>query len=70
MEIVRMIRNRLKVRSIMSNVQVFMEVREQYGTFDRYIWHFTNGMPVVKFVGPVIIYGYLGAIGIIQDKLK
>ena len=54
----------------MSNVQVFMEVREQYGTFDRYIWHFTNGMPVVKFVGPVIIYGYLGAIGIIQDKLK
>ena len=23
-----------------------------------------------KFVGPVIIYGYLGAIGIIQDKLK
>ncbi|MHA6725131.1 DNA-3-methyladenine glycosylase I [Macrococcoides caseolyticum] len=38
MEIVRMIRNRLKVRSIMSNVQVFMKVREQYGTFDRYIW--------------------------------
>lgn len=93
-----MIRNRLKVRSIMSNAQAFMKVREQYGTFDSYIWHFTDGKPVVscfedeaeiptdnalsqqiskdlkkrgfKFVGPVIIYGYLGAIGIIQDKLK
>ncbi|QTQ08521.1 DNA-3-methyladenine glycosylase I [Macrococcoides canis] len=93
-----MIRNRLKVRSIMSNAQAFMKVRAQYGTFDSYIWHFTDGKPVVscfeneaeiptdnalsqqiskdlkkrgfKFVGPVIIYGYLGAIGIIQDKLK
>lgn len=93
-----MIRNQLKVRSIMSNAQAFMKVRAQYGTFDSYIWHFTDGKPVVsyfedeaeiptdntlsqqiskdlkkrgfKFVGPVIIYGYLGAIGIIQDKLK
>ncbi|MCO4097539.1 DNA-3-methyladenine glycosylase I [Macrococcoides canis] len=93
-----MIRNRLKVRSIMSNAQAFMKVRAQYGTFDSYIWHFTDGKPIVscfedeaeiptdnalsqqiskdlkkrgfKFVGPVIIYGYLGAIGIIQDKLK
>ncbi|QCT74083.1 DNA-3-methyladenine glycosylase I [Macrococcoides canis] len=93
-----MIRNRLKVRSIMSNAQAFMKIRAQYGTFDSYIWHFTDGKPVVscfedeaeiptdnalsqqiskdlkkrgfKFVGPVIIYGYLGAIGIIQDKLK
>ncbi|QUR94214.1 DNA-3-methyladenine glycosylase I [Macrococcoides canis] len=93
-----MIRNRLKVRSIMSNAQAFMKVRAQYGTFDSYIWHFTDGKPVVscfedeaeiptdnalsqqiskdlkkrgfKFVGPVIIYGYLSAIGIIQDKLK
>lgn len=92
-----MIKNKLKIKSIISNAQCFIKVQEEFGTFDRYIWSFT-GQPVTtyydkeqdvptdnelskavskdlkkrgfKFVGSVIIYGYLGAIGVIDDRLK
>lgn len=93
-----MIKNKLKINSIINNAQRFIEVQEAFGTFDQYIWSFTDFEPVItyydneslvptdnalsqriskdlkkrgfKFVGPVIIYGYLSAIGIIQNRLK
>ena len=37
------IRNQLKVRSAISNAQVFLEIQEQHGTFDAYIWQFIGG---------------------------
>jgi len=39
------IRNRLKVRSAIINAQEFLRVREEFGTFDRYIWQFVDGKP-------------------------
>jgi len=39
------IRNRLKVRSAIINAQKFLEVRDEFGTFDRYIWQFVDGRP-------------------------
>jgi DNA-3-methyladenine glycosylase I len=37
------IRNRLKVRSAVTNAQAFLKVRDEFGSFDRYIWQFVGG---------------------------
>lgn len=36
------IRNRRKIESAIKNAQKFIEVRNEFGTFDKYIWKFTN----------------------------
>ena len=40
------VRNELKIRSAIKNARAFLEVREEFGTFDRYIWGFVDGVPV------------------------
>jgi len=36
------IRNRAKIRGTMVNAQRFLEVKKEFGSFDKYIWQFTN----------------------------
>ena len=36
------VRNRLKILGAITNAQRFIEVQEEFGSFDRYIWQFTN----------------------------
>jgi DNA-3-methyladenine glycosylase I len=36
------IRNRLKIIATVNNAQRFVEVRKEFGTFDRYVWQFTG----------------------------
>ncbi len=40
------IRNRLKILAAINNARRFLEVRKEFGTFDRYIWAFVGGQPV------------------------
>ncbi len=40
------IRNKLKVHSAVSNAQAFIKVREEFGTFDKYIWGFVDNKPI------------------------
>ena len=42
------IRNRLKVASAVQNAKAFLKVQEEFGSFDRYIWQFVGGKPVVN----------------------
>ena len=42
------IRNRLKILGAINNAKRFLEVREEFGTFDRYIWGFVGGKPVLS----------------------
>ncbi len=42
------IRNRLKIRSAVTNARAFLKVQEEFGSFDNYIWHFTGGKPVIN----------------------
>jgi DNA-3-methyladenine glycosylase I len=42
------IRNRLKIASAISNAQAFIRVRDEFGTFDKYIWRFVDGQPIVN----------------------
>jgi DNA-3-methyladenine glycosylase I len=44
------IRNKLKVASAISNAQKFLEIREQFGSFDSYIWDFVGGKPIVHTI--------------------
>lgn len=37
------IRNRAKIAATISNARSFCDVRKQYGSFDAYIWQFTQG---------------------------
>jgi len=40
------IRNKLKVRSAVSNAQAFMEIQKEFGSFDKYIWGFVGAKPI------------------------
>lgn len=40
------IRNKLKVRSAVSNAIAFMKVQEEFGSFSKYIWGFVDGKPI------------------------
>src|SRR4030067_1877956 len=39
------VRNRLKVQSAFINAEKFLDVRDQFGSFDSFIWQFTGGVP-------------------------
>ena len=40
------IRNRLKIRAAITNARIFMQIQAQAGSFDHYIWQFTNGATI------------------------
>ena len=83
------IRNKLKIKSTINNSKIFKQIQKEYGSFDKYIWIFTNNETIyeldkvsselsdtiskdlkqrgMKFVGTIIIYSYLQAIGIINS---
>lgn len=93
----KIVRNRKKIQNAIRMARVVQEIQIEFGSFDAYIWHFTNGqivdggyrtikeVPVqnhlsqtvsqdlyqrgCRFVGPVIIYSYLEAIGVLNDHL-
>ena len=83
------IRNRLKIRAAVVNAQVFQKIQQEWGSFDRYLWHWTDEKIIqevdkvssplsdaiskdlkkrgMKFVGTIIIYAYLQAVGVINS---
>jgi DNA-3-methyladenine glycosylase I len=42
------VRNRLKIAATIQNAKSFLAVREEFGSFDRYIWSFVGGTPKVN----------------------
>ena len=40
------IRNRLKIAAAVANAQRFLDVQEEFGSFDKYIWSFVGGRPI------------------------
>jgi DNA-3-methyladenine glycosylase I len=42
------VRNRLKIASTIQNAIAFMAVQKEFGSFDKYIWQFVNGQPVIN----------------------
>ena len=42
----RIIRNQLKIRSTVTNARAFLKAQKEFGTFDKYIWQFTDGTTI------------------------
>lgn len=42
------IRNRAKVNAAIDNAKAFLQVREEFGSFDKYIWQFVGGRPKIN----------------------
>jgi DNA-3-methyladenine glycosylase I len=42
------IRNRRKIEAAVCNARVFLEIQQQWGSFDTYIWHFSNGKTIYE----------------------
>ena len=89
------VRNRLKIFATRANAQAFLQVQQDFGSFDRYIWSFVDGKTIqndlldykqapaktalseqiskdmkkrgFKFVGPVAVYSFLQAAGLVND---
>ena len=86
------IRNERKIRASIKNAIVFRDIAQEWGSFDRYLWHWTDGKTVCEqglsssplsdaiskdlrrrgmtFVGTVIVYAYLQAVGVIWSHEK
>lgn len=45
---VGIVRNKLKLRSTVTNAQLFLAVQKEFGSFDKYIWGFVSGVPTVN----------------------
>ncbi len=95
LETTGMIRSEAKVRAIISNAKAFLQVQQEYGSFDAYLWRFSGYRSIVyhghetglvpasnglsqciskdlkqrgfRFLGPVVMYSFLQACGIIND---
>ncbi len=42
------VRNRLKIEGAIRNANAFLAVRDEFGSFDAYIWQFVGGQPLVN----------------------
>lgn len=42
------IRNKLKVNAAIINGKIFKEIQKEFGSFDAYIWSFTNGKTIIE----------------------
>jgi DNA-3-methyladenine glycosylase I len=40
------VRNRLKIISAIRNARVFLDIQEEFGSFDAYLWRFVGGRPI------------------------
>jgi DNA-3-methyladenine glycosylase I len=43
-----LVRNRLKLESVIQNAKAFLKIQDEFGSFDAYVWRFVNGKPIVN----------------------
>ena len=42
------IRNKLKIAAAITNAKAFLRVQEEFGSFDKYLWRFVDGKPIIN----------------------
>jgi DNA-3-methyladenine glycosylase I len=42
------VRNRLKIEATISNAKSFLVLQSEFGSFDKYVWRFVGGKPIVN----------------------
>jgi DNA-3-methyladenine glycosylase I len=48
------IRNKLKIEAAINNAKAFLEVQEEFGSFDKYSWRFVDGKQIVNKLQTII----------------
>ncbi|HBM14910.1 MAG TPA: DNA-3-methyladenine glycosylase I [Lentisphaeria bacterium] len=43
------IRNRMKITASVNNAQIFLKIKEEFGSFAKYIWRFVEGKPIINY---------------------
>jgi DNA-3-methyladenine glycosylase I len=69
------VRNRAKIDAAVVNARCSRRVKEEYGSFARYLWGFTEAEALskdlkrrgFKFVGSTIMYAFMQAVGMVND---
>jgi DNA-3-methyladenine glycosylase I len=69
------VRNRAKIGAAIDNARAFLALREEFQTFDRYVWRFDDKNVLSKdlkargfrFVGPTIVESFMQAVGMRND---
>jgi DNA-3-methyladenine glycosylase I len=69
------VRNRAKIGAAIANAWAFLRLRDEHGSFDRYVWRFDDHVALSKdlrsrgfrFVGPTIVESFMQAVGIRND---
>ena len=72
------VRNRAKIEAAVLNARAFLEVQEAFGSFSAYVWRFTDAGTLskdlkrrgFKFVGPIIMYAFMQAVGMVNDHAR
>jgi DNA-3-methyladenine glycosylase I len=60
------VRNRLKIESAVSNAHAFLDLQREFGSFDRYLWSFVGGRPLLNRPRP----GTVPARTALSDRLS
>jgi len=42
------IRNRLKIHATVQNARAVLKIRDEFGSFDAYLWRFVDGKPIIN----------------------
>lgn len=42
------IRNRLKIEAAINNAACFLKIQKEFGSFDKYVWGFVGGKPIIN----------------------
>ena len=69
------VRHAGKIEATIANARAVLAVREEYGSFSRYVWGFSDAEVLsrdlkargFRFVGPTIVYAFMQAVGIVND---
>jgi DNA-3-methyladenine glycosylase I len=48
MEDPSIVRNRQKIEAAINNARGFLKIQKEFGSFDRYVWEFVGGKPIVN----------------------
>lgn len=42
------VRNKLKINAVIENAKAFLQIQREFGSFDKYIWQFVGGKPIIN----------------------
>jgi DNA-3-methyladenine glycosylase I len=42
------VRNKLKINAVIENAKALLQLQKEFGTFDKYLWTFVGGKPLVR----------------------